>query len=199
MGLSTVIVLSGCESTPTTVDTTIKTLPTTPEASDITVAIPLSANEISHYEQSLDYLYIQQYSEAEKILVPLTKKHPQHFGAWMNLATTYYGQDNFVAAQQASQRALKINDSEPDIHNLIGLLAIENKEYKDAEKEYLLAIKLAPKFAMAHYNLALLYDIFYQDIPAAYKHYNLYLENIQQEDAKTKEWVEQLKYSLGSN
>ena len=195
------VILVACQNTPTK-DTTPHieeaTAPSTPVAAT-TIAIPLSPNEAANYQQGLDYLHIQQYAEAKKILEPIANNHPQHFGAWINLATAYYGENNIDAAQNAAQNAAKINNTEPDIHNLLGLLAIENKQYKTAEASYKLAIKIEPKFALAHYNLALLYDIYYQDIPTAYKHYNLYLANTKQEDIKTQEWVDQLKYSLGSN
>lgn len=193
-------ILAACQSTPTK-ETTAQIEVIAPLLSNTTaiIATPLSPNEIANYQQSLDYLHIQQYTEAQKILEPIAKNHPQHFGAWINLSTAYYGENNIHAAQNAAQNAANINDAEPDIHNLLGLLAVENKQYKAAETSYLLAIKIAPKFATAHYNLALLYDVYYQDIPAAYTHYNLYLANTQQEDIKTQEWVDQLKYSLGSN
>lgn len=191
--------LVACQSTPTK-ETKAQIDTITPIPSSVTtIATPLSPNETANYQQGLDYLHIQQYAEAQKILEPIAKNHPQHFGAWINLSTAYYGENNIHAAQSAAQHAVSINDTEPDIHNLLGLLAVENKQYKAAEASYLLAIKIAPKFALAHYNLALLYDIYYQDIPAAYTHYNLYLANTQQEDIKTQEWVDQLKYSLGSN
>ena len=197
--LSTILV--ACQNTPTkeTIPQTKAITPLVANVTTTTIATPLSPNETVNYQQGLDYLYIQQYTEAQKILEPIAKNHPQHFGAWVNLSTAYYGENNIHAAQNAAQHAVKIDDKEPDIHNLLGLLAVEDKQYKTAEASYLLAIKIAPKFALAHYNLALLYDIYYQDIPTAYKHYNLYLTNTKQEDTKTQEWVDQLKYSLGSN
>ena len=193
--------LVACQSTPSKKTTApIEAIaPTASSATNTTIATPLSPNEAVNYQQGLDYLYIQQYPEAQKILEPIANNHPQHFGAWINLSTAYYGQNNIHAAQNAAQNAVNIKDTEPDIHNLLGLLAVEHKQYKAAEASYLHAIKIAPKFALAHYNLALLYDIYYQDIPTAYKHYNLYLANTKQEDIKTQEWVDQLKYSLGSN
>lgn len=194
------VILIACQNTPTKGTTPhIEAItPPAPIATTI-IATPLSPNEAANYQQGLDYLHIQQYAEAKTILEPIAKNHPQHFGAWINLATAYYGEDNIDAAQHAAQNAVNMNDTEPDIHNLLGLLAVENKQYTEAEASYKLAIKIEPKFALAHYNLALLYDVYYQDIPTAYKHYNLYLANIKQEDTKTQEWVEQLKYSLGSN
>ena len=193
------VILVACQSTQT------KETKTQPEAITplppvaTTIATLLSPNEKVNYQQALDYLHIQQYREAIQILDPIAKNHPQHFGAWINLATAYYGEGDITTTQNTAQHAVSINDSEPEIHNLLGLLAVENKQYRAAETSYLLAIKIAPDFTLAHYNLALLYDIYYQDIPAAYKHYNLYLANTQQKDIETQEWVEQLKYSLGSN
>jgi len=53
---------------------------------------------------------------------------------------------------------------------------VEAKKYHLAIKEYVRALKLIPYDAEAHYNLALLYDIYRQDYPRALKHYKRCLE-----------------------
>ncbi len=82
-----------------------------------------------------------------------------------------------------------------EVHNVLGLLAVEQKAFKKAETEYLLAVTLDKKLASAHYNLALLYDIYFQDIDKAYQSYQTYL-SLNPNDSKTRDWVDQLKYSL---
>jgi len=76
------------------------------------------------------------------------------------------------------------------------LIAVSRGKYKEAETHYLTAIKLDNKNASAHYNLALLYDVFYQDIRSAIPHYEQYLALINQEDEDTLNWVEELKLNL---
>ena len=69
-------------------------------------------------------------------------------------------------------------------------------ESAEAKNDYLKAIQLKPDYINAQYNLALLYDIYLQDIKSAIQHYEIYLSLIDKPDEPTLEWVNHLKGTL---
>ena len=67
------------------------------------------------------------------------------------------------------------------------------EKYKQQKKHYKEAIENKNDYAIAHYNLALLYDIYFQDVAKAIPHYEKYMELINNEDKNTADWLEQIK------
>ncbi len=182
------LIFTGCESPgPQT------SQPTTKRPSS--VVSTLSPIDREHYEKALNKLDQEAYKKPLKALQKLDKKYPNHLGVKINLATNYLLLERLDLAASTAQQALSINNTVAEVHNVLGLIAIEQKAYKKAEAEYLLAVTLDKKLAEAHYNIALLYDVYFQDINKAYAYYNSYLE-LEPNDQKTKDWVDQLKYSL---
>jgi len=177
----------GCTSTPTT-DTTDK-LP----AANLSELTPI---EKKAYEQALSQLSAEKFEKAEKILFTLAKNHPGNAGLWINLANVYYQSNQLEKANTAVTHARKLNANTPEFYNIAGLVAVANGDYKGAEKHYLSALKLNNNAANTHYNLALLYDVFYQDIRSAITHYEQYLALDHQDDEETTNWVEELKLNL---
>ncbi|MFL0802489.1 MAG: hypothetical protein K6L81_02145 [Agarilytica sp.] len=182
------LIFTGCESPgPQTTQPTTKT----PTA----VVSTLSPIDREYYEKALNTFDKAAYKKSLKALQKLDKKYPNHLGIKINLATNYLLLARVDLANNTAQQALSINNTVAEVHNILGLIAIEQKAYQKAETEYLLAVTLNKKFAEAHYNIALLYDVYFQDINKAYAYYNSYLKLVP-DDQKTKDWVDQLKYSL---
>ena len=147
------------------------------------------------YEGAIEALSLDRLANAEYSLNKLIKKHPDHFGINLNLAILHFKNKDTVIAQEYIDNAKKIDKRSPALNNLIGLIAVENKEFELARDSYEYAIKQNKNFANAHYNLALLNDIYFQNIQSAYDSYLTYLK-LNPDDETVKDWVEQLKYSL---
>lgn len=156
----------------------------------------LTDTEQKTYANALKQLKKGEIEQAEKALIKLAQLHRGNFSLWINLANAHYQTKSFEAASNALSQADSIKPNTPEAHNLSGLIAVEEQDYKAAEQHYLKALSLNKNYPSAHYNLALLYDIFYQDIRSAITHYQLYLTLIPEEDTATASWVEELKLSL---
>jgi len=76
---------------------------------------------------------------------------------------------------------------------LLAYLEQLNGEIRLAEKNYKEAIKNKDDYAIAHYNIALLYDVYLQDIASAIPHYERYMTLTNNKDKATADWLEQLK------
>lgn len=177
----------GCSSAPTT------DIDNTEPAENLSTLTPV---EKKSYEQALSQLTAGKYGNAEKLLEKLARNHSGNIGLWVNLANAYYQNNNLSDANNAVNHAQKLNPKTPDFYNIAGLVTAANGDYKGAEKQYLAALKINNNEPNVHYNLALLYDVFYQDIARAITHYEQYLALGNQDDEETVNWLEELKLTL---
>ncbi len=78
-----------------------------------------------------------------------------------NVATGYGGlvqpKQAFALADEASRKALELDDTLPDAHVARALLLANQYKWSDAEKEFRRAIELNPNDATAHYFYAFIY------------------------------------------
>jgi tetratricopeptide (TPR) repeat protein len=84
-----------------------------------------------------------------------------------------------------SQKMMREN---ADMHYNLGTIFLQNKQYKEAIKEYERVLELRPSDSETHYNLGVLYDDFLKDREKALYHYQKYLTiNPKAPDAKKVE------------
>lgn len=156
-------------------------------------SIELNASEQKSYQDALDAIKAGRPDSAISALIKITNNHPDHIGAWINLANSYLTAKKINDAENAIAHAVEIKPVAAEALNLQGLIAVEKGEYNKAEKSYLGAMQLKENYAFAHYNLALLYDTYYQTPEQAIPHYERYLELTGDADKNTKNWVAELK------
>ena len=77
-----------------------------------------------------------------------------------------------------------------------GFLELTRGNFAKAAGDYRQAIALKEDYALAHYNYALVNDIYFQDMKMAVRHYKRYLELTQNQDKKTADWVLELERNL---
>jgi Tfp pilus assembly protein PilF len=154
---------------------------------------PLTPAEANTYQEALNNIKVGELDKASTELNRLMQAHPMHLGVNINLATAYYKNKRIEDASRVLAGTKKINAEIPEVYNLSGLIDVEKGEYNSAEKNYLAAISHKKDYAVAHYNLALMYDIFYQDFTKAIPQYEAYLALIGNEDKNTLNWVAELK------
>jgi tetratricopeptide (TPR) repeat protein len=61
-------------------------------------------------------------------------------------------------------------------HNNLGTVLQKYHKIDEAKKQYLIAIQINPRYAEAHYNMALLYHNYYHDAPKALEYYKKSVE-----------------------
>jgi tetratricopeptide (TPR) repeat protein len=62
-------------------------------------------------------------------------------------------QENFVAATEQFEQAIRIKPQSAEAHHNLGDLLLRQRRYAEAEREYLRAIELPPPSFRSHYNL----------------------------------------------
>lgn len=185
-----VLLLSGCASVPT---------PPTASAKKPTSSAKAKAEakaEITMYALAMADIKTNKLNQARDLLTKLTDKHPELAGPWANLALVDIKAKDLTKAKQHVNKALKRDPAMPQAYNLLGYIDKQQGHINQAISDYQQAIAKKPDYALAHYNLALLYDVYLQDVPKAVQHYKRYLALSKTPDKRTAAWVKELESSM---
>ena len=154
-----------------------------------------SEYETSQFKKATALLNNNKINAAKNIFLSLNDERPELAGPYANLAIIALKEDKPNEAFELVNKSLNKNPNLPQALNLLAYLEQIKGEIRSAEKNYKKAIENKPNYSLAHYNLALLYDIYLQDINRAIPHYERYMELINNEDKNTADWLEQIKRS----
>lgn len=161
-----------------------------------TIQNSLNSSELERYQKAITALNKNNPGNAKPLLIKLSKSQPELTAIWFNLALAHYQLNDLNDAESSLEQALTINPNDPQALVLKGVIETKKGNINQAEALYSKALSHKDDFANAHYNLALLYDIYYQDISLAVKHYQRYLELTDYSDKQTAVWFEELNNSL---
>ena len=152
-----------------------------------------SESELSRYKMAIIFLNNNNLDQAKEILVELNTERPELAGPYVNLAVIALKNNDPVKAIELAKTAVEKNPKLPQALNLLAYLEQMNGEITLAINHYKQAIENKEDYAIAHYNIALLYDIYLQDIETAIPHYERYLKLTNNKDKNTADWLEQIK------
>ena len=155
-----------------------------------------AVDETELYRRAITALNNSQLDSAETELKKLTKTRSEFAGPWINLALIDIKKNDLEGAQKNLNKALERNSKMAQVYNVRGFLELSRGNIAKAVDDYRQAIALKEDYALAHYNYALIHDIYFQDIKTAVRHYKRYLELTQNQDKKTAEWVTELERNL---
>jgi len=186
------IFLGGCASGPSKTPSA----PPIVKKKDTNEQTPSIENLVTLYQDALTELSNNDFKIAEEYFLKVTKKHPDFAGPWANLALIYIKQGLYEKAEKHIQKSLTKNPKMAQALNMAGFIEEQKGNINKAKNYYEKSIEKNPGYTLAHYNLALLYDIYLQNIPEAIKHYQQYLSLLNDEDEEIENWVEELKFSL---
>lgn len=182
-------VLTGCVSAPR--------YEPTDAASPVDSSTSAAADkELALFQQGITSLNNAQLDRAESDFRELTRSRPGLAGPWINLALIDVKKKNFADAEKNIAKALERNPRMPQAYNMLGFIEVAKGNMVKAAENYQKAIALKSDYALAHYNIALLHDIYLHDIAAAVQHYKRYLELTNHQDKKTTDWVTELERGL---
>lgn len=158
-----------------------------------------SIEELQIYKNAIVALNNNELAKAEKLFISMSERQPNIAGSWANLALISIKEDNLAQAEVYAKTALEKNPNMPQALNLSGYLAQKKGAINIAKSYYLQAISHKSDYALAHYNLALVYDVYLQDIAKAIEHYQFYLAYNEQQDENTENWLEGLQATMAAN
>lgn len=150
----------------------------------------------AQFEDALDLLRDRRYAEAAAALQVMTQAYPDLPGPHLNLGLAFLRLERAAEAAQSIRRALEIKPGDAEAYNLLGLALREAGDFDGAREAYEQALKLDPRFADVHLNLAILLDLYLGQALLALEHYERYQEIAGAEDRQVKLWITDLKQRL---
>jgi Flp pilus assembly protein TadD len=159
---------------------------------------PLVVKERSarEYGEALEAMRAQRYSDAEPILIELTKDEPQASGPWANLGVIYRVRGDVDGAEKAFKRAVELNPRNGTALNELGVIARERGDFLTAEANYQQCVKAQPGNAGCYLNLGILYELYLGRFGDALDAYRTFQTLSTAPDERVQGWVSDLERRL---
>lgn len=184
--LSVLFLLSGCAQSPSVVEQV-------PVPASEAQAISVDADRLEkQFLGALSEMEAGNYTVAAAALSELVIAAPEEAMYWANYALSQYKNGNLQAALLSIDTCLKLQPQLKEALNLKAVMLIELGKVPEAEKLMLDTVMNYPDSPQLYYNLALVYDTYFQDTTTAALYYQRYL-NIVKEDVETARWLKQIR------
>ena len=159
-------------------------------------AVPPQA--LTMYEQAVAEMASGDFLDAELRFKEFSLQYPGYPGAHVNLAIIHVNNNNDDAARQAVDSALSIDPDYAPALNQLGMLLRRNGKFLQAEGAYLKAVTASPDYALAHYNLGVLNELYLQRLDSALHHFERYQE-IVGGDEQVEKWIADLQRRVAAS
>ena len=159
---------------------------------EISENFPIKPDVRAKFLEASSLLEQKNYDQAIMLLKGVVGQSDQFSAPFINLGIAYARKDDLKNAEVNLQKAREINPRHPVALNELGLIYRKTGRYVEARQLYEELIKLYPDYLPARKNLAVLCDIYIQDLACALSQYEEYLVG-EPTDEKVKIWVADVK------
>ena len=187
------IVLSGCASGPKPAKTDAAQTARQVAAEERLRDVPTRA--LTLFEQAASAMAAGDEIDAELRFKEFVLQYPGYPGAYVNLAIISAQGGDDKATEGFITDALIIDPQHPAALNQLGMLLRRQGKFLEAESAYLKAVTASPDYALAHYNLGVLNELYLQRLDAALQHFERY-QQIEGEDKQVTKWIVDLRRRL---
>ena len=142
---------------------------------------------------ALSAMKLGRYQDAERMLLALTRLHPESSGPYANLGIVYFRLGKMPAATEALEKAIGINPDHAAFYNQLGIVYRQSGQLDKAREAYARALQIDSHYLNTHLNLGILYDLYLQDQGKALQHYERYQALLPSADAQVNKWIVDLK------
>ncbi|MEM9404335.1 MAG: tetratricopeptide repeat protein [Pseudomonadota bacterium] len=189
--LAAALLVAGCAGGPTT------------KASKAQAQAGIEAGEMREippqaqtlFEQAAAVLAAGDLLEAEFRFQEFVLQYPDFPGAHVNLAIIHAANENDKAAEDSITDALLLDPEYAPALNQLGMLLRRQGKFADAEAAYLRAVETQPDYALAHYNLGVLNELYLKRLAPALNHFERY-QALTGDDKQVEKWIVDLKRRL---
>lgn len=149
------------------------------------------------YVKAIFALKAGKLDEAYAMFDKVAQSAPTFSGPLINQGIILIRQQKFADAETTLSKAIGLNDKNPYAYNQLGIALREQGKFADARTAYEKSLALDGNYARAHFNLAVLADIYLQDLPLALQHYERYQALQTKPDTAVGNWIVDLQKRTG--
>lgn len=160
----------------------------TPEGFTITEASRPRIGVRSNFDDARAALAAGQHDRAIELFTAIADADPHFAAPHINLGIAHREAGNLEEAEAALLRALEANPRHPVAHNEIGIVYRRLGKFQEARSSYENALEIFENFHYARKNLAIVCDLFLEDLACALEHYEIYRAAVP-DDENVAMWV----------
>ena len=153
--------------------------------------VPLEVQE--QYVRALDLLDQADYAAARELLDAVILAQPALAGPRINLGIAYAREGQLELAEAAFLGAVEQRPAAAEAWNELGVVYRRLGRFLSAREAYESALEHAPEYAMAHFNLAVLLDLYLRKPEPAIEHYRAYQALAKEPDKQVDTWIVDLE------
>ncbi len=186
--LPLLLLLAGCAGTGGTQQASAPAVATAGDAAGLPV---VPAEVLTMWEQATAAMASGDLLDAELRFKEFLLLYPDYPGAHVNLAIIHASNGNDAAVRESVDAALALDPGNPAALNQLGMLLRRNGNFLEAEAAYMKAVTSSPDYALAHYNLGVLNELYLQRLDVALQHFKTYQELVGG-DEQVEKWITDL-------
>lgn len=145
------------------------------------------------FASALSAIKLGHYQDAERLLLALTREHPELSGPYANLGIVYHRLGKLPEAVASLKKAIEVNPDRAAYYNQLGIVYRQSGQLDQARESYARALEVDPLYSNSHLNIGILYDLYLQEHGKALQHYERYQALLPAADAQVNKWIVDLK------
>ncbi len=149
------------------------------------------------FQRAVTLLNNQEYEQAAGLLEKVIEQSPGVTAPYINLAMAYRHLDKLKQAEMHLNAALDLMPTHPVACNEYGMLYRKTGRFNEARAMYEKALERFPEYYPLHRNLAILCDLYLDDLDCALEHYEIYGRAVP-EDRQVQMWITDLRNRIKS-
>jgi tetratricopeptide (TPR) repeat protein len=130
------------------------------------------------------------------LFTDIAGQNPQLASPHTDLGILFYRQGRLDAAEAAFKEALQRDGKDYVAANYLGMIYRSEGRFAEAKAAYQQALAAKPDYALAHLNMAILYDLYTGELDQALQHYREYQKDGGANNPQLAGWLADLEQRI---